>query len=1245
MGKSNSAPSSTLFRILKWTLAALLVLLVVAILAIELMSWNFLKGPITDRVEAMTGREMEITGDISVSLLPRPHLDIGEMTLANASWARTPEMVAIDSLKLEPSLTSLLQGELALENVVVRGPTVNLESRAEKPGNWVLPAMTKPGGTPDKGTSATEGSGQPEEDQAGPPVSIQRLNIYDAEIRYAAPGTDQPQVLSIASLTTSGDRVSLNAEADLGMSGERLVIPAELSATMDPGFEDSQWHLREIQARVGDVRIDGNLGVDTGTAPVTLRGELHSPSINITEMLTALPESPEGGPPGIAIPVLPDLAGDIHLSIDELILEPATFTKVEIRLLPGQHQLTLETLDFQVAGGRGEASADLTSNEDFITAEVQLDLQQADLHALGLGTGPGQVLDVELDLGLDQIQQAPSLSPETLLKHLDLGVATAHYRTTEQHAGPESDLELKLEKAGEPPRPAFSANGEFRGRDLEMTVEGGPLTDLAGDLSDYRLQAQARSGELYAWADTSLGSLMTPASISGNLVLDGSDGQDLEALAGTTLPPLPEFRLSGRINRDGEQWSVTSLEGNVGVTELDGEVHYRIGSPPTVNADLQAGRIELAQFMGDDTSPGSSPGDGAGDQSPLAALRSIDGQLNLRAQTLVLPGAPELRNLRLDAGLDSGRLEIEPLDFDVAGGSWASSLELAAANEPATGSIDAEFDNINLSRFGDTFSAIEDRLGILSGDVHVEITESLTAAQQEDLALPSIDRLVLQPSTLRFTDAETDTDMTLDLRTRGLDANDQAFHIDGDGQYDGSPFSLTFRGDRLLDARKPERPYSLDLVMNVVDSRIHVDGSILQPLALKGLSLRLELEGPNPHRLTRLLGIPLPDLPPYSLSGNLDYADQRWMVTDIEGEVGDSDLSGQLGLDTGPRPPHLSADLRSETMDLADLGVLVGAEPHPAKSTPEDDDGDLLPDQPLVTSAWQDLSADVRYRGKNVRAADIPLSDVEIEFELADGQGHFKPVRFGVGKGQVDFNLSLDARQDPPEGTLGVEVQAVNLSEVLGNWTLTDDAVGIVGGQGKFWITGSSIAEFFASADGGMVVLMSQGKMDALLVELAGLDAGQAFLSWLRSRDPIPIDCAYIDLQARDGVAIIDTLAIDTADTTFTGTGTVNLNNELLDLTLTAHPKDVSVFSGRTPFHIGGSLSEPEPGIQSDNLALRVGGSVVLAAVAAPVAALLPLLDLGTGEEIGYCEGLASRSLEAINDELEDDDDPDSDEG
>ncbi len=1219
-----------------WALAGLLALLFIAVIAAELVSWNFLKEPIRQRAEAATGREFQINGDVEVNLLPLPHLVLEEVALANGQWARTPEMLTASRLEVTPSLTNLVRGKLVLDNLTVTDPTLNLENRDQKPGNWVLPTTTSP-------DNPGEGSA---ESQGGPPIVIHDIELSDAEITYLAPGMERPHVLSLSSVAVSGDRVSLQAEATLAMGSERVTVPLELTGKASLGYASGQWQLSELDVQVGGTHVAGSIGLDTDADPPALTGELHSSSVNVTNILEAMPASPEPtGSQGLSVPVLPNLVGDLNITVDQLIWEPMTVSNLEAHFSPGQHTLTLETLRFTIAKGTVEGTASLTSNADVVAAEARIRLQE-------IAPQEDHRLNGELALNLGEVQQADSLDYQALLNQLDIKTGQASYRSGQE----DTDLNLTLDESGDPPAPVVSASGQFQGKSLEMTIRGAPLSALADGLANYPLQAEARSGQLFAWADTRLGALLTPETFTGNLVLEGRNGQDLDRWINPSLPPLPDFRLVGQLSRDQDRWSVTSLEGAIGSTELAGEVHFRNGAPPMISLDLDAGRIEIAEFTANeedtaddeagaesDSRTQATPDSESDRESPLAVLNTFNGQMNLSADTLVLPDGPALGDVQLTGQLEGGQAHVETVRFEVANGSWNSTLNLNASSQPASGALDATFNGISLSEFGDTFTTVEDRLGKLSGELHLNLTETLAADWQGDLLLPYLGQLIVEPSWLRFTDSQADTDMTLELETRDSDSGNQAFHIDGSGQYDGAPFSLRFRGDPLLDARIPDRQYSLELTSDVVDSYLQVQGTISQPLAMKGLDLGLELEGPDPQRLSRLLGIPLPELPPYSVSGDLTLRDQRWRVTNIAGMVGDSDLNGSIMFDADSRPPFLSADLTSTSLDLKDLGGLVGAEPEPTNpesASPDPSnaetqdasaaDGDVLPDQPLATPAWQNLTADVRYRGDSVRAEGIPLEDVVIDFKLANGHAQFDPVRFGIGGGRVDFNLELDTKADPPEGTLELEVQSVNLREALDNWALANNSVGTVAAQGKFWVTGASIAELLASADGGLVLLMTQGKLDALLVELAGLDLAQSFLSWIRARDPIPIDCTYADVQSRNGVATIDTLAIDTPDTSFTGTGTIDLQSEKLDITLYAHPKDVSIFSARTPFHIGGTFSDIDPGLHEGGLVLRAGGSAMLAAVAGPVAALLPLLDLGTGDNIPYCQGLASRSLEAI---------------
>lgn len=1260
-----------------WLVPLLLVALVVAI--VQLMSWNVLKPLIIERVEAATGRSVAIEGDVKVDFLPRPGISLHEIKIGNPEWATSPYMLEAQRLSVSPSLGDLLDGEFVLDTVEMAGPTLTLEQRRDAPGNWVFR------------DTQDEETGQPPaaEEKPASSVTIRHLSLSEAQVRYQSPGADTPVELTIPSLQIRRDSDSLNSKAtfvfrerrfdleaqtdsleallggaesfegeiSLGSDDDRLegtfTLPdppsltplqadAELSvaATADwarwlelPAVElgslelatrlerhGSEWRLSEINASTLDSRISGEFRVETAGEASGLNGRLHATQIDLAVWRKALPEGEETA--GIAIPVLPDLRGKVALSVDRLALEERVLEDLEAEVHLAEHALALEPITFGIAGGEVEASADLASSPDRLSAEARITLQGLDMEALGIAlesddTASGDTLAGDVDLRLSPLEQRPAFALDTLLANLQIDDGSFSYRN--QEAG--SDLDLNL-ATGEAPPLRLALDGTFRDKPLTMEIQGDSLPGLVALDEDYRLEAEASSGNLRARVDTTLASLLDPATLAGDVMLQAPGAGDLEAWTGPVLPPLPAFRLAGRLERDSERWSATGLEGEIGGARVAGSVEFRNAERPVVQADLEVGRIVFARLLPD----GAGTNGEAAPDSLLAPLRGFDGQVALRADSLVLPDDTVLQGLVLDAGLDAGRLEVDPLRFGLADGSITSRLVLDATGQVASGSLDTVIDDMSLARLADTFTPVEDRLGRLSGEVHLEMSETLPVDRHNDLLLPFIGRMMFEPSTLRFEDTQADTDLSLRFETRGLEEGDRRFHLEGDGRYDGDPASLSLVGDPLLDARDPERPYAVDLEAEVVGSRLALQGTLLRPLALQGLDLELALEGPNPQRLSRLLGVALPQLPPYSVSGSLDLADRRWTLDNMEGDIGDSDIDGRLSLDGGARPPRLTGELHSDSLDIADLGVLIGA-------TEETEDRFILPDAPLIGEGWQAVTADVRYQGESVRAGNVPLSEVVIDFRLEEGHGRFEPVSFGVGEGSVDLVLDLDAGTVPPGGSMQVEMRRVDLNDVLRHWNLADESVGIVGGRGKFWIEGRSVAQLLASADGGLLLLMTGGRLDALLVELAGLDAGQAFFSWLRGRGPIPIDCVYADLQARDGVTELDTFVIDTLDTTFTAGGEVNLNTERLDISIFAHPKDPSVFTGRAPFHLGGTFDDIEAGLHGGGLGMRAGATAVLGALGGPIAALLPLLEVGAGPDMAYCEGLVSRSREAIRDE------------
>lgn len=90
---------------------------------------------------------------------------------------------------------------------------------------------------------------------------------------------------------------------------------------------------------------------------------------------------------------------------------------------------------------------------------------------------------------------------------------------------------------------------------------------------------------------------------------------------------------------------------------------------------------------------------------------------------------------------------------------------------------------------------------------------------------------------------------------------------------------------------------------------------------------------------------------------------------------------------------------------------------------------------------------------------------------------------------------------------------------------------------------------------------------------------------------------------------------LDTTDSQLVATGTVDMRDETLHLEMLGHPKDASIGSARTAIAVGVPLADPEVAPKVEGLAGSGAAAVALAVLLGPLAAILPFIGLGLGED------------------------------
>lgn len=498
---------------------------------------------------------------------------------------------------------------------------------------------------------------------------------------------------------------------------------------------------------------------------------------------------------------------------------------------------------------------------------------------------------------------------------------------------------------------------------------------------------------------------------------------------------------------------------------------------------------------------------------------------------------------------------------------------------------------------------------------------------------PTVHRLLIDEAKVTYRDATSATDLAVQLANTERDGEPR-LELVAAGQFRDLPAHARGHGGGMLRMRDAKNPYPLDVFVQIGDTRASLAGTITNLAGVDAMDAKLTLQGDSLAEVFPLFGVSLPQSPPYRIVGNLVHEGTTWRLDDFQGKYGDSDIAGRFSTETSQERPRITANLVSDVLDIDDLAGLVGAPPSTAPG--EAASGEqvrhaqaqaagpkVIPDKHLNTKGLHLVNADVRLKARRIRHEGLPLDDLEAHMRLEDGQLRFDPLNFGVAQGNVISKLDLNAAQ-PPQLRASIELRKLNLGKLLPKLAGSEDTFAKIGGRAEVSGRGNSVGEILASSDGALGLAMSGGTISNLLLEVVGLDLAEITKFLLAGDEKVPLRCAIAQFELQKGVLRTEKFIVDTEDTNIYAAGTLDLGNEALDFTLTPKPKDVSIFTGRTPLDVRGTLKQPEFNAHKGPLAARLGAAAVGAAIN-PALALIPFIETGPGENRD-CDNLVKQA-------------------
>lgn len=497
-----------------------------------------------------------------------------------------------------------------------------------------------------------------------------------------------------------------------------------------------------------------------------------------------------------------------------------------------------------------------------------------------------------------------------------------------------------------------------------------------------------------------------------------------------------------------------------------------------------------------------------------------------------------------------------------------------------------------------------------------------------------LDRVLLEDGHVVYRNEDEKT--ALEVKVTGSLGEQGELALDASGTFRGEPAKGTAKVPG-LDANKPTDPVRVIAKASLGRTQVNADGTFATDF--KSYDMKLGLAGSTLKDLHRLLGLVLPDTPPYKLDGHLRHQGNEWQFDPFNGKVGDSDLHGNVVYTKGAKRPMFRANLQSALLDFDDLGPLVGAPPktgpgetasaeQKAKAAQLAASSRVLPHTAFDTKRWGDMDADVQLTAKRVqRPRQLPIDSLATHLVLKDGVMNLQPLDFGIAGGRVRSNVTVDSNSQPPLAQVKTDVQGVQLAQLFPTMKTMEEALGTVYGKADLHGRGTSVGALLGSSNGKIVLAANGGRVSDLLTQLLEIDVAHAAMLLGTRNKQVDLRCAVGDINVKDGVATPESFVVDTTETLVRVEGSLDFSQERFDLVARGRGKSPSLLTLKSPVVLQGPLKKPSVHPKAGPIVAQAGIAAALAAAAPPLA-IVPFLDAGRAKDADCDRMLADAKSE-----------------
>lgn len=454
-------------------------------------------------------------------------------------------------------------------------------------------------------------------------------------------------------------------------------------------------------------------------------------------------------------------------------------------------------------------------------------------------------------------------------------------------------------------------------------------------------------------------------------------------------------------------------------------------------------------------------------------------------------------------------------------------------------------------------------------------------------------------------------------RKRSLDvavaADGQGLRVNGSGLIDGHGVRITGRGAPVIAGNEAKPwPYSLDIEGPAVGFAI--TGTMPAPLDLDHLRGQARGHASDLKLLDAIIEAGLPGTQPVRLTARIQRDWPDWTIESLSGTIGRSDIAGHATIVKRNGRNRITGALWADRFDIGDLSSDQGkqrAAAQKARLGPRVIPGSAIDLAHVVhTDGTLDLRVDhLLWPGTS------PFRSLKAHLSLERSRLVLNPLSVGMTHGTFAGRLAIDQtdpRQKDPLLDLDMTMRGARLLDFFPRAQIDGGLIARMAMTGR----GHTMRDAFGRGHGTVALVGRDGRIPAKTAALLGQDVGRGITAG--KDDMASLRCLVVRLDVRGGVARPAPVVIDSSRAQTRVTGSIDLSDERLMLTLKGAPKSNSLLRLPGAIPIAGTIKTPD--IRVPPKVKSVGG--VLGMVASAI--------VGKQEPLAQdadCDGLARQAL------------------